>query len=91
MPNINFDYVRDSFVEAANNHIKKGALKVDSPMDMSNSGYTQLKDMDALTLKKDCDMVKNINSKKDGSISTICIRKNQLKNTKKHQRVLEIH
>ncbi len=38
---INFDYVRDSFVEAANNHIKKGALKVDGSMNISNSGYTQ--------------------------------------------------
>jgi hypothetical protein len=39
-------------------------LENDSSIDISNSVYMQLKAMDALTLKKNCDMAKNINSKK---------------------------
>ena len=59
-----FDFVGDSIVEGANFPIKHGPLKVSSKMDISNSGYTQLKSTEAKYLKEYVSSAKTINSMK---------------------------
>ena len=53
-----FDFLGDSIVEAANNSIKKGPIKVSTQMDLSCSGLTQLKVTEAILIKKYCDYAK---------------------------------
>ena len=64
-----FDFVGDSIVEGANYPIKYGTLKVSSKMDISNSGYTQLKSTEAKYIAEYVSSAKTINSKKTWSQS----------------------
>ena len=57
-----FDFLGDSIVEAANNSIKKGPIKMSTQMDLSCSGFTRLKATEAISTKKYCDYAKNINN-----------------------------
>ena len=53
-----FDFLGDSIVEAANNSIKKGPIKVTTQMDLSCSGFTQLKATEAMSQKNTATMQK---------------------------------
>jgi hypothetical protein len=66
---INFDFLGDSFVEGMNRSTKKGPLGVNCKMEISNSGYTQLKATKATSIKRSCIMAQDINSVKRWSIS----------------------
>jgi hypothetical protein len=65
----NFDFLGDSFIEALNQSIKKGPISVNAKMDISNSGFTQLKATSATSIKRKLERAKNINTKKLWSIS----------------------
>ena len=56
-----FDFLGDSIVESVNFSLKKGNLKVSSKMDISNSGFTQLKSTEAKYMKEYIASAKAIN------------------------------
>ena len=60
----NFDFLGDSFIEALNQSIKRGPISVNSKMDISNSGFTQLKATTAKSLKRKLETAKDINTNK---------------------------
>ena len=47
-----FDFLGDSIVESVNFTLKHGNLKVSSKMDISNSGYTQIKAAESKLLQR---------------------------------------
>ena len=60
----NFDFLGDSFVEGANHSIKNGPLGVNSKMDISSSGITQVQAANQQGMKRKIDMAKQINKTK---------------------------
>ena len=60
----NFDFLGDSFIEALNQSIKRGPISVNSKMDISNSGFTQLKATTAKSIKRKLETAKDINTHK---------------------------
>ena len=58
----NFDFLGDSFIEALNQSIKRGPISVNAKMDISNSGFTQLKATSATSIKRKLETAKNINT-----------------------------
>ena len=59
-----FDFLGDSIVESVNFPLKSGSFKVSSKMDLSNSGYTQVKATEAKYFKEYVLSAKKINTKK---------------------------
>ena len=64
-----FDFISDSIVESANNPIKNGIMGVSSSMEISNSGYQQVKSTVAKSLKEDVSSAQRINYTKTWSNS----------------------
>ena len=60
----NFDFLGDSFIEALNQSIKRGPISVNAKMDISNSGFTQLKATSATSIKRSLETAKNVNTHK---------------------------
>ena len=60
----NFDFLGDSFIEALNQSIKNGPISVNAKMDLSNSGFTQLKATSATSIKRKLECAKNVNTQK---------------------------
>ena len=68
-----FDFLGKSIVESVNFSLKKGNLKVSSKMDLSNSGYTQLKSTEAKYMKEHISSAKSLNKKYLDTIQDIKI------------------
>ena len=64
-----FDFIGDSIVEGANNHLKKGTIKVSNKLSISSSGITQLRATEEKYHKKSLLAASKINSSKTWSNS----------------------